>query len=252
GPGAGPRSEDSPLLRGAGRGWQRAGHTPARSHPGRLTGNSRPAGAGEKPAPIAVDRPLKTHFTKNGCAVRSAYRMLGCLSTNSTAGRYSRRLGPVVWTLDPLRGARPSHRHRGRERLRAGGPDQHLADPDSRSVRFALSFADDGPLPVADGHDPAERDGDRIPDGGAEPGVLTGRGVPAHDRRQSEQPGAAPGGARRAPDRLRPAGVRVRAKHGPALDRVLLWGVGLDHLACPKVTELAGPSRVVLDFPPPP
>lgn len=35
-------------------------------------------------------------------------------------------------------------------------------------------------------------------------------------------------------------------------ERVLLWGVGLDHLACPKVTELAGPFRVVVDFPTPP
>ena len=35
-------------------------------------------------------------------------------------------------------------------------------------------------------------------------------------------------------------------------ERVLLWGVGLDRLACPKVSELAGPFRVVLDFPTPP
>jgi hypothetical protein len=35
-------------------------------------------------------------------------------------------------------------------------------------------------------------------------------------------------------------------------ERVLLWGIGLDHLACPKVSELAGPLRVVLDFPTPP
>ena len=35
-------------------------------------------------------------------------------------------------------------------------------------------------------------------------------------------------------------------------ERVLLWGVGLDHLACPKVSELAGPFRVVLDFATPP
>jgi hypothetical protein len=35
-------------------------------------------------------------------------------------------------------------------------------------------------------------------------------------------------------------------------ERVLLWGTGLDHLACPKVTELAGPFRLVLDFPTPP
>ena len=31
-------------------------------------------------------------------------------------------------------------------------------------------------------------------------------------------------------------------------ERVLVWGVGLDHLECPKITELAGPIRVVLDF----
>jgi hypothetical protein len=35
-------------------------------------------------------------------------------------------------------------------------------------------------------------------------------------------------------------------------ERVLVWGTGLDHLACPKVTELAGPYRVILDFPTPP
>ena len=35
-------------------------------------------------------------------------------------------------------------------------------------------------------------------------------------------------------------------------ERVLLWGTGLDHLACPKVSELTGPFRVVLDFPTPP
>ena len=31
-------------------------------------------------------------------------------------------------------------------------------------------------------------------------------------------------------------------------ERVLVWGVGLDHLVCPKVSELANPTRVVLDF----
>jgi hypothetical protein len=35
-------------------------------------------------------------------------------------------------------------------------------------------------------------------------------------------------------------------------ERTLIWGVGLDHLACPKVSELAGPFRLVLDFPTPP
>lgn len=35
-------------------------------------------------------------------------------------------------------------------------------------------------------------------------------------------------------------------------ERVLVWGVGLDRLACPTVLQLAGPLRVVLDFPTPP
>src|SRR5207237_1161511 len=46
--------------------------------------------------------------------------------------------------------------------------------------------------------------------------------------------------------------VAVRVAHQAGFDRVLLWGTGLDHLACPKVSELAGPFRVVLDFPTPP
>jgi hypothetical protein len=35
-------------------------------------------------------------------------------------------------------------------------------------------------------------------------------------------------------------------------EAVVVWGVGLDHLACPQVSTLAGPVRVVLDFPTPP
>src|SRR2546423_4277973 len=35
-------------------------------------------------------------------------------------------------------------------------------------------------------------------------------------------------------------------------ERVLLWGIGLDHLACPTMLELAGPFRLVVDFPTPP
>ena len=35
-------------------------------------------------------------------------------------------------------------------------------------------------------------------------------------------------------------------------ERVLLWGIGLDHLACPKVSELSAPFRIVVDFPTPP
>ena len=35
-------------------------------------------------------------------------------------------------------------------------------------------------------------------------------------------------------------------------ERVMVWGAGLDHLACPQVQTLDGPFRVVLDFPTPP
>jgi hypothetical protein len=35
-------------------------------------------------------------------------------------------------------------------------------------------------------------------------------------------------------------------------ERVMTWGAGLDHLACPQVLTLTGPDRVVLDFPTPP
>lgn len=35
-------------------------------------------------------------------------------------------------------------------------------------------------------------------------------------------------------------------------ERVMVWGAGLDHLACPQVVTLSGPDRVVLDFPTPP
>ena len=35
-------------------------------------------------------------------------------------------------------------------------------------------------------------------------------------------------------------------------ERVMNWGLGLDHLACAKVTELADPVRLVVDLPTPP
>src|SRR5258708_15380098 len=35
-------------------------------------------------------------------------------------------------------------------------------------------------------------------------------------------------------------------------ERVMTWGLGLERLACPKVTELAGPVRLVVDLPTPP
>jgi hypothetical protein len=35
-------------------------------------------------------------------------------------------------------------------------------------------------------------------------------------------------------------------------ERVMTWGLGLERLACAKVTELAGPVRLVVDLPTPP
>ena len=35
-------------------------------------------------------------------------------------------------------------------------------------------------------------------------------------------------------------------------ERVMIWGIGLERLACAKVTELAGPVRLVVDLPTPP
>jgi len=35
-------------------------------------------------------------------------------------------------------------------------------------------------------------------------------------------------------------------------ERVLVWAVGLDHPACPTVSQLSGPLRLVLDLPTPP
>jgi len=48
---------------------------------------------------------------------------------------------------------------------------------------------------------------------------------------------------------LRPATPLIKeARLVEDFERVLVWGVGLDHLVCPKVSELANPYRVVLDF----
>jgi hypothetical protein len=35
-------------------------------------------------------------------------------------------------------------------------------------------------------------------------------------------------------------------------ERVMTWGLGLERLACPMITELAGPVRLVVDLPTPP
>ena len=48
---------------------------------------------------------------------------------------------------------------------------------------------------------------------------------------------------------LRPATPLIKqVKLVEDFERVLVWGAGLDHLVCPKVSELAGPYRLVLDF----
>lgn len=35
-------------------------------------------------------------------------------------------------------------------------------------------------------------------------------------------------------------------------ERVMIWGIGLERLVCPKVSDLAGPVRLVVDLPTPP
>ena len=35
-------------------------------------------------------------------------------------------------------------------------------------------------------------------------------------------------------------------------ERIMTWGIGLDHLVCARVTELSGPARLVVDLPTPP
>jgi len=35
-------------------------------------------------------------------------------------------------------------------------------------------------------------------------------------------------------------------------ERVMTWGLGLEQLACPKVSALTGPVRLVVDLPTPP
>lgn len=52
---------------------------------------------------------------------------------------------------------------------------------------------------------------------------------------------------------MRPATPLIReVRMVEDFERVMVWGAGLDHLACPQVQTLSGPYRVVLDFPTPP
>lgn len=55
------------------------------------------------------------------------------------------------------------------------------------------------------------------------------------------------------PSSIRPATPLIReVRLVSDFERDMLWGVGLDHLACPRLLELASPVRLVLDFPTPP
>ncbi len=55
------------------------------------------------------------------------------------------------------------------------------------------------------------------------------------------------------PSSIRPATPLVReVRLVDDFERVMLWGVGLERLACPQVLVLATPLRLVLDFPTPP
>ena len=52
---------------------------------------------------------------------------------------------------------------------------------------------------------------------------------------------------------IRPGTPLVReVKLVEDFERVMAWGVGLDHPACPAVSELGSPLRLVLDLPTPP
>lgn len=52
---------------------------------------------------------------------------------------------------------------------------------------------------------------------------------------------------------LRPTTPLLKeAKLVEDFEATVVWGLGLDHLACPSVLTLGGPARVVFDFPTPP
>lgn len=55
------------------------------------------------------------------------------------------------------------------------------------------------------------------------------------------------------PNDVRPGTPLVReVKLVEDFERVMAWGIGLDHPACPAVSELGNPLRLVLDLPTPP
>jgi len=58
-----------------------------------------------------------------------------------------------------------------------------VTDRDSKTVRFALTYADRSALDVGYRYRPAECHRDGRSDCRAEPGILARRRVPSHDRR---------------------------------------------------------------------
>src|SRR2546428_1099840 len=320
--GAVRRSEEWPLLRGADRGWPPAGHTPARSRPGKLTGSSRPAGAGEIPAPIAGDRPLKAHFTKNG-------RPYGLRTECSAACRRTRQQAVSHSGLGQMFGRLILY---GALALAIGivvvsacGPQPDVASPltatpTPSASRSATPTTAPSASPSATATVRPSTSATSVPS--ASPGSSPAAACPrttggnasnqaqlvavrvAHQPRfdrlvfefgQSTAPGTfgmpaytveaasslsgpsgqpvtiggnALFGARfqnastqnpngtpsyTGSNDMKPTTPLIKeVKLVEDFERVLLWGVGLDHLACPKVSELAGPFRLVLDFPTPP
>jgi len=62
--------------------------------------------------------------------------------------------------------------------------------------------------------------------------------------------GAGGMGTYRGPTSFRPASTLIReVKLVEDFEGVLVWGVGLERVSCPRILVLASPTRLVLDFP---
>lgn len=62
--------------------------------------------------------------------------------------------------------------------------------------------------------------------------------------------GAGGMGSYRGPTSFRPASALIReVKLVEDFEGVLIWGVGLERVSCPRILVLASPTRLVLDFP---
>jgi len=62
--------------------------------------------------------------------------------------------------------------------------------------------------------------------------------------------GAGGMGSYRGPTSFRPASALIRElKLVEDFEGVLVWGVGLERVSCPRILVLSSPTRLVLDFP---